>query len=252
MINWNGISSDSLNVIVEYIPSRTIARKKINTYSVPGRTGDIIDDEGAFDNYSQKYNIFIEGDEISNLPLRARAVAEWLMAPNGYAVLRDNYDINSFRYAYFQGPLDIGTWFNIHGQAAIEFVCDPHRYLDEGQKEITVSDSAYLINPTAFKAKPLIRIFGTTGGAGTVTLAQKTIQILTISDNMYVDCFTGQAYTREDSIIIDGVELQGTDDVSVNDQILCTDFPVLSKGDNHVSFTGDISSLTIVPRWWTL
>lgn len=242
MINWNGISSDSLHVIVEYIPTRKFAKKKINVYSVPGRTGDIIDDEQAFENYTQQYNIFIEGDEVTNLPLRARAIANWLMEPNGYAVLRDSYDINSFRYAYFQGPMDIGTWFNIHGQATIEFVCDPHRYLDEGQKVgatlIASSSSDILVNPTSFPARPLINVYGAAEGAGTITISGKSIQVTDLSNPMTIDCATGQCYA-------------GTE--NKNSSILCTDFPVLGKGSNSVSFTGsDITRVDIIPRWWTL
>lgn len=237
MINWNGINSDSLGVIVEQYPHRTFAKKKINVYSVPGRTGDIIDDEQAFENYTQEYNIFIEGDEIHNLPLRSRAVANWLMEPNGYAVLRDSYDINSFRYAYFEGPMDIETWFNIHGQATVSFVCDPHRYLDEGQQEVTVSGSSTVLrNPTSFRAKPLIAVTGGLGGSGEISIGDKTIVINNVITGMIIDCETGQC--------------SGTYG-SGNDDIFCTDFPVLEKGDNTVTVSGTITA-KFTPRWWTL
>lgn len=236
MIEWNGIRSDTLGVIVEQFPHRTFAKKKINVYSVPGRTGDIIDDEQAFENYTQEYNIFIEGDEITNLPLRSRAIANWLMEPNGYAVLRDSYDISSFRYAYFEGPMDIETWFNIHGQATVSFVCDPHRYLDEGQKWISVSNQMILRNPTSFKAKPMIHVTSAAGSSGTITIGGKTIEILHSIYGMIIDCETGQCYGTYES---------------GNDDILCTDFPVLDKGDSTIGITGGLS-VEIIPRWWTL
>lgn len=237
MIEWNGIRSDALNVIVEQYPHRTFAKKKINVYSVPGRTGDIVDDEQAFENYTQEYNVFIEGDEVTNLPLRSRAIANWLMEPNGYAVLRDSYDINSFRYAYFEGPMDIETWFNIHGQATISFVCDPHRYLDDGQKNTVFNDTGYIINPTSFIAKPLISISGEINGSGIVIVGNKGITVNEIIPGMTVDCLTGQCYNVAGSL---------------NDRILCRDFPVLERGSNLINFDGDITSVSITPRWWTL
>lgn len=237
MIQWNGINSDEMHVIVETIPGRTISEKKINVYSVPGRTGDIIDDEQAFANYSQRYTIFIEGDEIANLPLRARSIANWLMEPNGYSILRDSYDINSFRYAYFKGPLDIETWFNIHGQAVLEFICDPHRYLDSGQIPITINTgSATLLNPTSFIARPLIKVYGTFGDEATISISGKTINILEIVDDMVIDCETGQVYSGSES---------------KNASILCTDFPFLGKGSNTITVTG-ADSIELTPRWWIL
>lgn len=237
MIEWNGIRSDALNVIVEQYPHRTFPKKKINVYSVPGRTGDIIDDEQAFENYTQEYNIFIEGDEIRNLPLRSRAIANWLMEPNGYAVLRDSYDTNSFRYAYFEGPMDIETWFNIHGQATISFVCDPHRYLDDGQRSIEVTGNETISNPTVFISKPLIEIIGTTGSSGTFFIGDKGVAVNEIIPGMKIDCLTGQCYNSGGSL---------------NDRILCTDFPEFAKGNNAITMSGSITKLVITPRWWTL
>lgn len=237
MISWNGINSDTLGVIVQTIPARTIAKKKINVYSVPGRNGDIIDDEEAFENYSQKYTIFIEGDDVINLPLRCRKINDWLMSPKGYNKLIDNYDINTFRRAYFQGPVDVSTWFNIHGFAEIEFICDPRRYLDSGEKPITISTSgSTILNPTNFKAKPLLKITGSQSAPGTVTIAGTQITINSLVNNMYIDCETGNCYKGS---------------TQYNDKIYATDMPVLTSGNNTISFTG-ITSVTITPRWWTL
>lgn len=243
MIKWNGTYSTQYNVIVEAIPRRTISQKKINVYPVPGRTGDIIDDEQAFENYSQQYQIFIEGDEINNLPLRARAIANWLMEPNGYAVLEDDYDIGSFRYAYFKGPLDIETWFNIHGQATIEFICDPHRYLSTGQTAISMLPNLTytLNNPTSFIARPLIKVYNnsmTESINATVTISGKTLNILGIGagESITIDCETGQAYFGN---------------TSKNMNISCVDFPYLNKGNNLVTITG-ADRVEITPRWWIL
>ena len=42
MINWNGISSDSLNCIVEQYPTYTVPQRKQSAISVPGRNGDLL------------------------------------------------------------------------------------------------------------------------------------------------------------------------------------------------------------------
>lgn len=51
MIFWAGRSSDDVHVIVERYPSVTLAARKMDVQSVPGRNGDLIFPQEAFDNY---------------------------------------------------------------------------------------------------------------------------------------------------------------------------------------------------------
>lgn len=79
MINWNGITSDSLNCIVERYPTYTVPRRKQSAISVPGRNGDLLLQQQAYSNYIQGYDIYLSGPRNnSKLPDVARAVAAWL------------------------------------------------------------------------------------------------------------------------------------------------------------------------------
>ena len=53
MINWNGITSDSLNCIVERYPTYTVPQRKQSAISVPGRNGDLLLQQQTYSNYIQ-------------------------------------------------------------------------------------------------------------------------------------------------------------------------------------------------------
>ena len=83
-------------------------------------------------------------------------------------------------------------------------------------------------------------VYGT--GAGTVTLGQVTVPIFSIQDQLILDCDLQNAYRQSDAGILD----------YCNGDIYAPQFPVLQPGENPVEFTGDITGVEIIPRWWEL
>ena len=128
MITWDGITSDSLNCIVERYPVYTVPRRKQSAISVPGRNGDLLLQQQAYSNYIQAYDVYLSGPRNgSKIPEVAQAVAAWLNV-GGYRKLVDDYTPGSYRMAFFQGPLEIENTLNLYGRATIEFTCKPQRY----------------------------------------------------------------------------------------------------------------------------
>ena len=174
MISWAGRSSDDVHVIVERYPSVTLAARKMDAQSVPGRNGDLIFPQEAFDNYVQPYNIYVSAERI-RLPRAMREVASWLCGPKGYQKLEDSYDVETYRRAYYAGPLDVESVLHKFGRATIEFNCQPQRFLRVGDLAVQAVQGQVLLNPTAFAALPLITVTGT--GGGTLTVGDVTVTI---------------------------------------------------------------------------
>lgn len=236
MITWNGITSDSLNCIVERYPVYTIPKRKQSTISVPGRNGDLLLQQQAYNNYKQEYDIYLSGPRNnSELPDVARAVAAWLNV-GGYQKLIDDYTPNSYRMAFFQGPLDLENTFNLYGRATIEFNCKPQRFLNIGDMAQTISTSGGTItNPTAFNAKPIITVYGS--GAATLQVGEYVCTLSSIDEYITLDSDTENAYS-------------GT--TNLNNTVTIPEFPELVPGATTVTWTGGITSVQIIPRWWTL
>lgn len=235
MIYWAGRSSDDVHVIVERYPSVTLPARKLDTQAVPGRNGDLLFEQNAYQNYIQSYEVYMSAERI-RLPRAMREVANWLCGPSGYQKLEDDYDVETYRRAYFAGPLDVESIMHRFGRATIEFSCQPQRFLRAGDQALEVSQGEALLNPTAFTALPLITVAGT--GAGTLTVGNVTVTINSMPRGIVVlDSDTQNAYYGA---------------FNLNSTVSALKFPTLPAGESPVRWTGGVTSVKIKPRWWTL
>lgn len=58
VIIWAGVPSTSVGVVVERYPAQPGPSRRIETIQVPGRNGDLLIDQGAWDNYGQDYEVY--------------------------------------------------------------------------------------------------------------------------------------------------------------------------------------------------
>lgn len=231
-------STLDFSVQIERYPAQQTSARKLKTYSIPGRNGDLHAFEGAWENHVQPYSIYFHGTDPA--PETAHAIKAWLMRGSGYQRLEDTYDPKYYRKAIFKGPMDIENILNKYGRCIVSFDCAPQYFLVEGEKTIHFSAPGTLHNSTSFGAMPIITVYGT--AAGTVTVGGVTVEIKAISDPIILDCETMQAYSQPG---------EGAP-VNQNGNIYALAFPILAPGDNSISFSDGITAVEIVPRWWTL
>lgn len=223
---------------VERYPRKSIPRRKMKTFSIAGRSGDLHALEDAWENYIQPYDVYFHGDE--SAPELAHKVAAWLMRGNGYQKLLDTYDPGYYRMALVEGPMDIENILNRYGRCTIQFNCAPQSFLVSGDNPVPFEAAGSLYNDTAFESRPIITVSGE--GAGTVTVGSRTVEIKAISEPIILDCEMLQAYSQPG---------EGAP-VNQNGNIYAPVFPTLSPGENVISFSGGITGVEIIPRWWTL
>lgn len=231
-------SSWDFDAHVEKYPRISAPARKMQTFSVAGRNGDLHIMEDAWENYTQPYEIYFHGKRPS--PEQARAIKAWLFSPDGYQRLEDVYDPEIYRMAICKGPLDIENRLNKYGRCTLQFDCAPQSYLKGGEDPLWFLEAGKLYNSTAFDAQPIITVYGT--AAGTVTVGSTVVEIKAISNPIILDCEQMQAYSQPG---------EGAPE-SQNGNIYAPKFPVLAPGDNAIAFTGGITKLQIIPRWWTL
>lgn len=235
---FGGRSTWEFDAYVEKYPRISVPARKMQTFSVAGRSGDLHIMEDAWDNYTQPYEIYFHGKLPS--PEQAHAIAAWLFGPAGYQRLEDVYDPDYYRMAICKGPLDIENRLNKYGRCTVQFDCAPQSYLKHGENPVLFQAPGTLHNSTAFKANPIITVYGT--DAGTVTIGSTVVEIKAISDPIILDCDRMQAYSQPGE----------GEPVNQNGNIYAPAFPVLAPGDNAIAFTGGITEIQIIPRWWTL
>lgn len=233
-IVWAGQNSDDLRVVVERCPAQPRPRRRQEAQTIPGRNGDLLFVEDAYDNYIQPYEIYLSAEQLC-LPRAARAVAQWICAPRGYQRLEDSYEPDVFRMAYYAGPLELSNILNRFGRATIEFNCKPQRYLKSGERAIALAQSGAKVYNPGMTALPLITVYGS--GAGTLTAGGRTVHLKSIDEYLVLDSDTQNAYKGM---------------LNKNSTISAPEFPVLPPGESTVTWTGGVQRVEVVPRWWVL
>lgn len=236
MISFAGVSSDEANVIVERFPSRPIPARRYTVQQIPGRSGDLLFDTGAYGNVTQRYEIYVNHDGMT-WQQSMRLAAAWMSAP-GYQELWDSYDPETFRLAYFSGPADFANTLNQLGRATINFSCKPWRYLFTGTVPVELTASGSVENPTDFNALPLIQIYGS--GAGRMEIGGNIVVISDIDDGMIIDSELMDTYNGQNNR--NGL-------VTLTPQF---EYPLLTPGVNNVIVSGGITKVIITPRWRSL
>ena len=235
-----GRCSDEFQLTVERLPGITAPAKKYTAVAVPGRNGDLHISDGTYQNFTQSYTCWFRGPNADSAQL-AHAIKEWLLGSQGEQILRDSYDPDHFHRATFLGPMDIEQKLRGYGRCTVSFSCAPQAFLESGKIKVNFDNAGVLHNPTVFTALPIIIPRG--GTTGTVTVNDVTVEIKSFDDYLILDCELQNAYTLS--------EMTGSP-VNQNQHIYAPKFPVLSPGDNYISYSGDVDSVEIIPRWWTI
>ena len=240
VIVFNGIPSTEYQIHVEKPPVYAMPERDYSVVHIPGRNGDIVVDSGSYKNVSRSYDISF-GEFDGDFTELASGVSEWLHSASGYARLEDDYEPDYFRLAYYSMDAEMENIFHNAGRMTIEFSCKPYRFLKIGEHPITFTEAGVLKNPTFQTSLPKLRI--QVAGDGALTIGENVIAISGISSatSMIIDSEIQDVF-EEGSL----TNLNGK--VSFSGGM----FPSLRPGLNTISFTGNITSVEVTPRWWIL
>ena len=232
VIIFNNKSSADCRIQVAHPPGYAYPERDYTITHIPGRNGDIIQDNGCYKNVERTYEVSFDVPN-EDFATYANAVSAWLHSTTGYARLEDSYEPNYYRMATYQESNIFENLYNQAGTATIVFECKPQRFLKTGDNIIAIQNSLTIMNPTGFEAYPLFKVTGT---SGVLTVNGNSITFSSIDGFVMLDCELQDAYKEN---------------INKNSTISGT-FPVLKPGSNMISWTGNISSVTMKPRWWTI
>ena len=232
VIIFNNKSSADCRIQVAHPPGYAYPERDYTITHIPGRNGDIIQDNGCYKNVERTYEVSFDAPN-EDFATYANAVSAWLHSTTGYARLEDSYEPKYYRMAVYQESNIFENLYNQAGTATIVFECKPQRFLKTGENPVAIESGESILNITGFDAYPLIQVIGTSGA---LTINDRTITLSSIDGYTMLDCELQDAYkeTTNKNSTVSGI------------------FPVLKPGSNTISWTGDISSVIITPRWWTI
>lgn len=227
---FDGLDSRDFGVYISGAGTFNAPARRYKNYKVPGRNGALTIDEGAFEEITHEYDAFIASNFKANMSDFRNA----LLSRVGYVRLSDSYHPDEFYRARFMDGLNADMFPTlVAGEMKLKFIRDPRRFLTSGEIETTVASGGSLSNPTLFASNPLIRVTG----YGTLYVGSDRI-----------DVASGFAYVDIDSETQDCYH--GTDNANSKVTFQSNNFPKLKPGTNNITYSGNITSVKITPRWY--
>lgn len=232
-IEYRGRSSDELSMLVSYPVELAHADPDVDSISVPGVNGDIIQDNLRYKNIDQTISFIVRNNLGQHNPREfGRAITNWI-AGNDYSPLKSDL-INGYEWEALvdKAPTVVQTDIN-EATVEISFNCKPFLKSLEGQEWQAVPS-----NPTnleRWSAEPLWHIKGT--GNLVLTVNDLDYKLNGIDDEVYIDSERGLVYkslaeSRAGLAVFPG-----------------NDFPILTPGDNSIKLTGDYNLFEYKPNW---
>lgn len=229
---YNSMDSRTYGVYISGSGIFDSPARNMNFISVPGRNGDLIGHEKRFENINLTYPAFICADFKNKI----QSFRSAMQSVQSYARLTDSYHTDEFRLAAFVGGVDVSPASMLQaGKFDITFNCKPQRFLTSGETETTFNASGTISNPTSFPSKPKI----TVTGYGTLTINGSNITIANAYPSVIIDSDICDCY-------------YGTTNANGQVSFASNDFPELIPGSNTIAFSGNITQVKVLPRWWRI
>lgn len=232
---FNGHSCHEFCAHIEHKPDIPVPERKYEEYEVPGRNGKLHADQGYYGNITISYQLYFHGRRPT--AEWAQAVKQWFLGEPGAHVLSDDY----FPGMFYNAVAKVGGISNIldkYGRFTVEFDCDPRHFLQEAQTPVELTNGQTLFNPYQQTAAPYFELTGT-GAEAQLVVNGTTFVVQTYADKKII-CDAdnwGNAYLEDGTNV--NLRTGGI-------------WPELAPGENKISWTDGITSVTMAPRWWTL
>ncbi len=231
---WNGVDCRTFGIHVTEQPPITIPAERSTQTNVPGRPGSLtqLEGEDVYDDMILSTVCFISD------PARIPAIAAWLKGAGTVTFANRTSGYYKARIAN-QIPFEKILRGNPHRSFAVNFRCYPFFYADVAT-DITVTTSGTIItNPGSVYSEPTLTVYGS--GNITLMIGMQIVELQDVDGSIIIDSVLQEAY-KEDAV---GTSI-------LQNEKMSGEFPILRPGANAVSWTGNVSSVTITPNWRSL
>ena len=200
--------------------------------TIPGRNGDLIRETGSFENRSGEAECFCLQKDVEKA---ISSAGRFLMGKKGYRRLETSDDPDHYWMSRVENSPQIAMRLRTLAPFEIGFDCKPQRFVKAGETAVVFTSNGSLFNHYGQVALPFIILYGQ--GAGRLTIGDCVVEVKALDGVLYLDSDTQNAYNDN-----------GNQNLNINAPV----FPVLGDGEIHISFSGCIERVEIIPRWWEL
>ena len=225
---WRTKRCTRYGIHVSEQPPITFPAERSKQIVIPGRAGSLtlLEGDDVYDEMILTAQCFMR--DLSRLS----EIASWLKG-SGKVTFANRPD--GFYRACIANQISFEKILrgNPHRSFAVSFRCQPFLYLrDVGDVTITESGTE-LNNPGQVFSEPVIHIYGS-----------GVIDLLVNRQLVEVSIASGDTH-----ITLDSVLKEAHCDQKNRNSRMTGSFPVLSPGENTISWSGDVSQIVITPNW---
>ena len=171
---FGGVNSADYGIYITGEAVFNAPSRAVETVSVPGRNGDIIIDQGHWENIKITYPAGTFGMNETQFKTALSNFRNAIVSQLGYQRLSDTYHPEEYRMGTYVEGLEVDTKsHNKAGEFDLIFNCKPQRWLTEGETAVTVESGDTLTNPTLYDAGPLLIV----EGYGTISFNGNSIKL---------------------------------------------------------------------------
>lgn len=232
-ILFNNKSSDEFTLKIENIPSFPSANAEYENINLDGRDGTL----NIFKGYKDvqiTFNFVFKAKE--NFESTKASIVAWLNSKiNSELIYSKNQNT-----IYKVKRVEIGefiTTSKIIRRFTVNFIIHPICYINN--KEILIITKPTTIFNYGFKeSKPYIHVWGS--GDITIYINNRTLVLKNVENEIEIDSEIMNCYKKIHDVA-----------VNTNDKMY-SPFPIISTGENTISWTGNVTKIEIEGRWCNL
>lgn len=218
---FKDIDSRELGLYMERCPEKISPKRRDDTFTVPGRHGNLTTTDGTYDTYIRSAEFIVRDEtKIDEICSHFKGIG-WIVF--------DSEPERKYKARVANQIEFLHVIKNIK-RFAVEFEVQPFGY--EVLAQIVTSSAPFnLFNYGTFESEPVITLFGS--GNINLYINDQNIQLKQITDQITIDSENLNAYN---------------DTTSMNNKMV-GDFPILALGLNNISWSGNVTKVQIKPNW---
>ncbi|MTI71093.1 MAG: phage tail protein [Firmicutes bacterium] len=216
-------------IVISRRPTLPSPKRRITYINIPGRDSSFRYDDGTYEDLTINLECSIKSN--SNLTQKVDEIKDWLFN-SGEDDLIFSFQSDKKYIAQVVNAIDFAQILKHSSKFPIIFNCRPFKYAVQNNEITILNNNTNINNPGTIGSLPIIKLYGT----GDIILNIRDLQV-ELKD------ITGE--------IILNSEIQDCYDVNITNlnNKMKGYFPTFKPGQNLVSWSGNVQSITIVPNW---
>lgn len=217
----NGVSSLEMNITVIELPSIIKPKQRIEEIQVLGMDGVLTVSDGTYEPTNKVCKMYYNGTDFDSLIDFFQESGEVI-----FSNMSDRYYSYSLNSEIPLAEIIENEWYEF----SVTFKCQPFGYSITNDPVSVTQKNTKLFN-VGYYSKPIITLYG----SGDINLFTGDEQITLKGVEEYITINTPKLRTYK------GTQRQNEKKIG--------DYPILKKGENNITWDGNVTKIEIIPNW---